>query len=62
MALADGSATVTGDLTATGGDITGANSAAIDLGEATSGAITFTAGAAGGFVFGTDSDSTVPPP
>lgn len=47
------------DLSIPGGDLTGANSAAIDLGEATTGAITFTAGTTGDFVFSLDADSNV---
>ena len=47
----------TGDITTAGGDVIGANSAAIDLGEATTGAITFTAGTTGDYVFSLDSDS-----
>ncbi|MEK9133182.1 MAG: hypothetical protein AAB606_05790, partial [Patescibacteria group bacterium] len=49
--------TVDLDLIVTGGDITGANSAAIDLGEATAGSITFTAGTTGDFVFTLDADT-----
>ncbi|MEK7854318.1 MAG: hypothetical protein AAB272_05200, partial [candidate division NC10 bacterium] len=59
IALTAASTTFSGDITVTGGDITGANSATIDLGEAVSGALTFTAGGAGEFVFDTDADSTL---
>jgi hypothetical protein len=51
-----GAVTVTTDLTVTGGDITGANSEAIDIGEATDNYITFTASGAGGISMGSNID------
>jgi len=48
-----------GDITVSGGDVLGANSASIDLGEATTGALTFTAGTTGDFVFTADADTNL---
>jgi hypothetical protein len=49
--------TVDLDLIVSGGDITGANSAAIDIGEDTTGTIGFTAGTTGDFLFNLDADT-----
>ncbi len=54
-----GNLTIAGDFTVTGGDIAGANSATIDVGEATTGAITFGANSTGDYVFTIDADTDV---
>ncbi len=57
--LTVGALTVTTDLTVSGGDITGANGASIDVGELFAGGIHFTASGAADYSFGVDDDTSV---
>ena len=57
--FSDGDVVIDQDLTLTGGTITGPNSASIDIGAASLGSITFTAGGNGDFLFGIDAGTNM---
>ncbi|MBI4032277.1 hypothetical protein HY374_01060 [Candidatus Berkelbacteria bacterium] len=52
-----GNFTATGDITVSGGDINGMNSASIDIGEASAGSLSFSAASTGDYLFNTEADS-----